>query len=150
MITDAINEASNLYITKGCIRAKNPPIPEPIKTKIAQRNQLRETNPNDVNLPRLNDEIKEDINKHKTDLWHEKMSGDKWSHKTNSKQYWSTMKQFQDKQAISTNRSITFNIKIVTTDQQKADNFNKMYTSVAPKITTKDRRKTTRKVKKWK
>ena len=59
------------------------------------------------------------------------------------------MKNLQGKyNKTATNRTIKFGNKVAITDQQLANAFNKQYTSVAPKITTQQRRVTTRKVKK--
>ena len=97
----------------------------------------------------LNEEIKQDIVNNKRNIWKEKTCNDNWNHKLNTQQYWSTMKTLQGKkQTITTNRSINFNNKISTTDKQIADSFNKLYTGIAPKITTPARRKTMRKLKK--
>ena len=58
------------------------------------------------------------------------------------------MKLLQGKlQTQATNRTIEFNNKISTTNQQIANSFNKQYTGICPKRTDKERRKTIRKVR---
>ena len=151
IITNAIKEASKKFVPKGNIRKKTKPMPENIREKINQRNELRKEDPSNIQITALNDQIKEDINAHKRELWHEKIDSTKWYNNNNATRYWQTMKMLQGKQQKhATNRTIEFNNKICTTNMQIANGFTKQYTGIAPKQTTKERRKTLRKVKNMK
>ena len=149
IIVEAIREADKIYVPRGNIKSKTNPMPEHIRTKITERNELRSRDPNNVEITILNDEIKNDIRRYKQELWQDKINSNNWDHKTNATNYWSTMKLLQGKrQTQATNRTIEFKNKISTTNQQIANSFNKQYTGICPKSTDKDRRKTLRKVKK--
>ena len=137
-ITEAIIEADKKFIPKGNIRTKSQPIPEPIRNKIKQRNEMRANDPQNPEITNLNVQIKQEIRSHKTNIWKEKTSSDAWSKSNNQQIYWITMKTLQGKQVTTeTNRTIDFQNKTAITDQQIANGFNKQYTGVAPKITTR-------------
>ena len=147
-ITETIMEADKKFIPKGNIRTKSQPIPEPIRNKISQRNEMRANDPQNPEITNLNNQIKQEIRDHKTNIWKEKTSSEAWSKSNNQQIYWRTMKTLQGKQVITeTNRTIDFQNKTAITDQQIANAFNKQYTGVAPKITTRQRRRTTRKIR---
>ena len=144
-LTEIILQADKNNIPKGHIKATIKPIPEHIRNKITERNNMRMKNPTDTNITNINNEITHDIAKHRQQLWKEKLEGD-WSHSKNTHILWSTIKQLSNKTTYTEkNRSITFGNKTQTTDIAIANGFNKQFTNTVIHKTRKENRKTDRK-----
>ena len=67
-LTKLIMEADKRYIPRGNIRKRRLPLPEDIRNKISERNDLRTANPDDPRIPDANERIQESIKEHKRTL----------------------------------------------------------------------------------
>ena len=59
ILTNAILSADKHHIPKGKIKNNKILLPENIRSKISERDKMRQTNPHDAKLKPLNDEIDE-------------------------------------------------------------------------------------------
>ena len=64
-LREVINRVSRNTIPQGRIKEIFPEVPNTVKNKILERDELRKTNPQSQQIPELNNEIKKLINKHK-------------------------------------------------------------------------------------
>jgi hypothetical protein len=140
ILTNAILQADKHYIPKGKIRDNKILLPENIRTKISERNTIRQTNPHDTRLKPLNDEIDKLIQDHKTNIWNEKLEGN-WDHKQNTKILWNTINNLSNKKSKQEpNRTIKFDNKICVSTEQIATAFNKQFVNSTKYSTNKTNR----------
>ena len=146
-LTNIIQRAHKNHIPQGNIRPKTTILPDDIRQLIYRRNDIRQTNSDDPEIPTLNTEITAAIRDHKRRLWREHL--DKaWDYRQNTNILYDTIRRLQNKRsADEPNRTITFNNKVKVTDKDIANAFTKQYTNSTPKETDKQNRTIDRHIK---
>ena len=140
ILTNAILTADKHCIPKGRIKNNKILLPENIRTKISERNKMRQSNPHNPNLKSINDEIDKLIQEHKSDIWKEKLD-QHWDHKQNSKILWDTIHSLSNKKPTQEpNRTINFDKKNCITKKQIASAFNKQFINSTKYSTDKNNR----------
>jgi len=92
VITDLILLADKHHVPKGRIKNLLEPLPQHIKTKIKERNNICIDNHSDSGIPQLSKKITDSTGQHKTDQW--KQYFDQIvDHKENSHTLWNTIKR---------------------------------------------------------
>ena len=148
IITDAILQADKKHIPKGKINNKHKLLPEHIRDKIKQRDIERTKDSTNTNLSDMNKEISSLIQKHKQDIWQQKLDGN-WDHRQNTHILWNTINTLSNKQPVQQpNRTITFGNKLKTTAKQIATSFNKQFINNTTHKTDKNNRKIDRRTSK--
>ena len=111
ILTNAILTADKHHIPKGKINNNAKLLPEYIREKITNRNQIQLANPHDKELPTLNQETDKLIETHKSNLWKEKLNQN-FDHKQNTHILWNTIQNLSNKKPKKDfNRTIKFGNK---------------------------------------
>ena len=136
-LTNIIQHAHKNHIPQGNIRPKTTILPDDIRQLISRRNDIRQTNSDNPEIPTLNTEITAAIRDHKRRLWREHL--DKaWDYRQNTNILYDRIRRLQNKRsADEPNRMITFNNKVKVTDKDIVNAFTKQYTNSTPKETDK-------------
>ena len=138
-----ILEAAKKFIPKGRIPHVHHNIPRSTVTKINERDQLRVTQPGSARMNELDREIKNEINDHRKQQWHEHL--DKCEQ--GSQKLWKTIKGICQPNKTVNNTAIKFDGKTVSANKKIANLLNRQYTPSASKKPTKQFRQTIRRIK---
>jgi len=90
ILTNAILTADRHNIPKGKIKENKQPLPEEILKLIRKRDETRKKNSKDPVIKDLNDNITNQIQKHKAKIWENKINQN-WDHKNNTHIFWNTL-----------------------------------------------------------
>src|SRR4029077_8820399 len=148
LITNLILKADKHHIPKGKIHTHHLLLPENIRNKISERNNLRKNDSKNPNLTEMNKEINKLIQTHRSNLWKEKLN-ENWSHKTNSNKFWKILNNLSNKKPTQqVNRTITFKNSQKITPKEISESFNHQFTNITKHKTNKSYRKTDKKTSK--
>ena len=140
LITNIILAADKQYVPKGKIKPKDKLLPEEIRLKIRDRDEIHKNDPLDDRLRDLNRQIDQDIHKYREDLWRQHLDGD-WDHRRNTYKLWTTIQRLNNKQATThPNITIDFNGRTAITNRDKANHFTKQFTNITPHKTQQNTR----------
>jgi hypothetical protein len=123
--------ASRHNIPAGFRKNFVPGLPPDAKPLIEHRDALRNNNPNDPEISRLNTIIADSIQENSRQIWQEKLKDSNF--KDNPTKFWSLLKSLSGKSLrLPPNQPISFTNKAHTKAPSIAKNFCKQYTSVFP------------------
>lgn len=137
-----LNKVSKSTIPTGKIRKIIPEIPTEAATLIAERNQLREQNPQSERLNTISQEIDNKIRIFKRDKWRETVGNI-----NNSSKLYKLLKGLNGSTKTVNNHSIKFKGRYVSSAKNIANCFNKQYSSVVEHKSSKDSRTITKRLK---
>ena len=147
-LTQIIIDADKYFIPKGKLKHKPQLLPEHIRSLMKDRDQIRNQNPTDPQIPHLNRLINTEIETYKTDIWKSHLE-DNWDHRRNTDKLWKTINSLSNKkQTLSTNQTINFENKTAITNKQKANSFTKQFINITEHKTDNSYRKIRRKISK--
>jgi hypothetical protein len=146
-LTNLILTADKHFVPKGRINNRIKLLPQDIRNAIKTRNRIRATNVHDIRLHRLNQEIDNSIQQHKTDIWKEHLDNN-WDHRQNTHILWKTIAGLSNKRPPQLyNRTIKFNNKTAITNKDIAESFTKQFVNSTIHKTHRRNRQTDKKIK---
>ena len=147
LITNLILKADKHHIPKGKINTHHLILPENIRNKIKERNELRKQDSKNPKLNEMNKEINKLIQTHRTNLWKEKLN-ENWNHKVNSKKFWKILNNLSNKNPTQQlNRTIKFKNSNRIKAKEISESFNHQFTNITKHATNKSYRKIDKKTK---
>ena len=131
MFRQVLLEATDLFVPKGNIPNMIPNLSDSSKRLIRERDSIRAHSPTDPRLPLLNQQVEEDINKTNQKTWIQRTES--CSHKHNTSQFYSLIKQLSGKKTNpAPNQPIYFHGKVLMRNKDIAIAFNRQFTSLVP------------------
>ena len=142
-----IERANKLYIPSGSRKSYKPSFPAEAARLRERRNNLREVNHEDPDIPALNQQISQIIREEGQKAWIEKLEEVDPRHSTNTKPFWGIIKGLSGKTCRqSKNQPIRFKGKLKKRPEHIATSFNIQYTTLKPHKSSKESRKVKRKL----
>ena len=140
-------QAADAHIPRGKVRNYQPGLTPETRSLIQERDAVRQDNPNNPRLPRLNHNIETAINTNLQEAWRDTMAS--CSTSQNSRKYWKIFNNLSGKRPHQDpNQPITFNNQTYTKSQTIAKHFCNQFTRPVPYHTTPQTRRTLKQIRK--
>ena len=150
MLRMVIVAAGKHHMPSGRRPLVTPQLPDDASKLMKQRDEIRLSNPQSLEIPILNNQIPMMIRQSKTEKWRQFLAT--FDHRTDSPQLWKVIKALDNKIQSRNNQPIKLRKgkkkRTLTSPQDIANKFNKQFTSTSTHQTSKDYRAITRAIHK--